>query len=187
MFGIDIGISVSSISCITDKNEVLDTRVIFGNKQDKNEWRRVMRMAEIICNEVELICKGHDDMVIRRFVGLEEPVYPYRTMNPRSYFNMSCLYALIRKRLVYRKFIIYSINPVSVKATAKALAFKKKTRLPLVLAKQGRLTKKGMIRAYFKVVGHKPIYSNQVGRETLADSFFIARTAIDRRRVGLFE
>jgi len=184
MFGIDIGISVSLVSCITIDNKVLDCTILFGDKKDKDEWQRVVNMADTIVDTVTNMCKAQPKTYIEPLVSLEEPIYPYRTMNPRSYFNMSCLYALIRNKLGKRGFTIYSINPVSVKSTAKAWAFKDK-HLSSKLAIRGRLTKTGMIKAFNKVVGTDPMYHTKVGKETLADSFFIARTGLDRKSLNI--
>lgn len=184
MIGIDLGITVSSVNCITQKNEVIDYQVLIGNKSQKNEWKRIMDMSEAITDVIDNMIKANPDVYIAPLVAIEEPVYPYRTRNPRSYFNMCCLYALVRRKLQIKSFKIYSIHPLSVKATAKAMAFKGK-RLKKTYMKRGSLTKKGMIRAYNKVIGKLPPASNNIGRETLADSFFIARAGIDRRKVGL--
>lgn len=184
MFGIDLGISVSSVSCITGQGKILDYSILFGEKGNRDEWGRVLAMSDAIVESINAICRSHPGMVIQPYVAIEEPIYPYRTRNPRSYFNMSALYALTRNKLEKRSFKVYSVNPVSVKATAKQLAFKGK-RLKSKYAVRGRLTKDGMIRAFAKLNKHEPNYSTKVGRETLADSYFIAYAGLDRRRVGM--
>lgn len=184
MFGVDLGITVSSISLVTAKYKILDFQILFGDRKDKIEWRRITQMSDAIVDNIVVMCKARPGTIINPWVSIEEPVYPYRTKNPRSFFIMSCLYALVRNKLVKRNFEIHSINPVSVKATAKAHAFKGK-QLGEQYMKRGRLTKKGMIKAFRKVVGYKPEFHTIVGRETLADSFFIALTGIDRRKVGI--
>lgn len=188
MFGIDLGISVSSVSLVGQRDakryNPIDSMVIFGDKKEKREWIRITAMAEAICGMVDLIGKGHPDIEIEPWVAIEEPVYPYRTRNPRSYFQMSCLYALVRKKLQTRLFKAYSINPISVKSTARHLAFKDK-KLKAIYYKGRSLTKKGMVRAYKKLNGKEPQYRNAIGRETMADSFFIAVAAIERKKLGI--
>ncbi len=184
MFGIDLGITVSSVTCITGDGKILDYMILFGNTKDRNDWNRVTTMSDAIVESINTICRGHPGTVIQPFVTIEEPVYAYRTRNPKSYLNLSQLYALIRNKLEKRNFTIYSANPVSVKAVAKGLAFKNK-KLKTKYAVRGRLTKDGMLRAFIKVTGNEPNYSTKVGRETLADSYFIAHTGLDRRRLGV--
>lgn len=182
MYGIDIGISVSSISCITKDGLILDTHILFGDKHEVDEWKRIVEMADSIVDAVHVIERRNIGFVAP-LVSIEEPVYPYRTRNPRSYFNMCCLYAILRKKFQSRRYHVFSVNPVTAKATAKAI-FKGK-RLSSTYMQSGRLTKKGMIRAYKKVFKKEPPYSNAVGRETLADSYWIARTGNDILKIGL--
>lgn len=184
MFGIDLGITVSSVTCINDKNEIIGDTILFGDRSNKDDWKRVVDMTDAIISAIDTISKSKEDIIINPYASIEEPVYPYRTRNPKSFGNLYCLYALLRYKLSKRNYEIYSVSPISVKATAKAMAFKN-IRLKKKYAVRGRLTKDGMIRAFKKVMKTDPNYHTKQGRETLADSFFIARTGIDRRRVGL--
>lgn len=184
MFGIDLGITVSSVTCINDKDEIIGDTILFGDRTNKDDWRRIIDMSNAIVRSIDDISKSKADIIIHPYASLEEPVYPYRTRNPKSFGNLYCLYALVRYKLSKRGFEIYSVNPVSVKSTAKRLAFKNK-KLKKKYAVRGRLTKDGMLRAFKKIKKADPNYHTKQGRETLADSFFIARTGIDRRRVGL--
>jgi hypothetical protein len=183
MFGIDLGITVSSVTLVTGDGKVLDFQILFGDKKDKTEWNRIVDMADALSDAVTTICKSHPGFYIEPSVSIEEPIYPYRTKNPRSYFITSCLYALIRNKLHKRGYKIYSVNPMSVKTTAKYTAFKKDGHIPDTLAVKGRLNKKGMIAAFKKLVGKEPEFHTIVGRETIADSYFIALTAQDRSKV----
>jgi hypothetical protein len=185
MFGIDLGITVSSVTCITGGGKILDFMILFGNTKNKDEWSRVKEMADAVVDSITAIGKAHPGIVIQPLVTIEEPVFAYRTRNPRSFLNLAQLYALIRNKLEKRNFIVYSANPVSVKATAKSKAFGSQATLKKKYAVRGRLTKDGMLRAFFKVNKHEPDYTTKVGRETLADSYFIAHTGLDRRRVGV--
>lgn len=184
MFGIDLGITVSSVSLITGNGTILDYTILFGNTKDKDDWRRVKDMSESVVEVINSMCRGHPGVIIQPYVAIEEPVFAYRVRNPKSYFNLTALYTLIRNKLEKRSFTIYSVNPISVKSTAKNIAFKNK-KLKAKYAVRGRLTKDGMIRAFVKRVGHEPKYHTKVGRETLADSYFIAYTGLDRRKVGV--
>lgn len=184
MFGVDIGITVSSITCITAQGKIIDFFILFGHTEDKNEWRRITTMADAIVDNITTMVKAKPNVLIRPYVAIEEPVFPYRTKNPRSYFCMCCLYALIKNKLMIRGYRTWSIHPLSAKAIAKKLAFKKKKLSKLHMVR-GSLTKKGMVRAFKKVVGHEPDYRNAVGRETLADSYFIAQTGLDKKRLGI--
>jgi len=184
MYGIDLGITVSSVTLVAGNNKVLDTVILFGDRKQKNEWKRITNMAEAIADAINSISLNQSGRIVESLVSIEEPVYPYKTRNPRSYFVLSCLYALVRNKLGKRSFETWSINPISVKTTAKTLAFKDK-KLSEKYAVKGRLTKKGMIRAFKKLNKCLPNYHTQVGQETLADSYFIARTGMDRRKLGL--
>ena len=184
MFGVDLGITVSSVTCITGKGKILDYTILFGNTKNRDDWTRVTHMADAIVESINSICRGHPGTIIQPLVTIEEPVFAYRVRNPKSFLNLAQLYALIRNKLEKRSFTIYSANPVSVKAVAKAMAFRNK-RLKKKYAVRGRLTKDGMIRAFVKINKHEPKYSTKVGRETLADSYFIAHTGLDRRRIGV--
>jgi len=183
MFGIDLGITVSSITCTNERNEIVDNFIIFGDVTNKDSWQRVLDMTEHIVDSIHNLCKAKIGVYIEPLVSIEEPVFSYRVRNYISYFNLSCLYALTRNKLSTRGFTIYSINPQTAKYYAKQVVGNK--RLSEKLANRGRLTKKGMIYAFKKLVGHEPNYSNQIGRETLADSFFIAKAGIEKRRIEL--
>lgn len=184
MFGIDLGITVSSVVCMTEGNKVIDYQIYFGDTKNKDDWKRVCDMAESICDGINTIHRANPETRIAKLVSIEEPVFVYRVRNPKSYFNLTCLYTQIRKKLQVRGYKIYSINPISAKATARALAFKDK-KLSEKYAKRGRLNKRGMVLAYRKVTGSYPPVETWVRRETFCDAFFIARTGIDRRRVML--
>lgn len=184
MFGIDLGITVSSVTCITGNGKIIDFAILFGDTKVRDDWKRVTHMADAITDVITHIGKSHPGMIIQPLVTIEEPVFAYRVRNPKSYLNLAQLYALVRNKLEKRSFKVYSANPVSVKATAKAIAFKNK-KLKTKYAVRGRLTKDGMLRAFLKVNKHEPNYSTKVGRETLADSYFIAHTGLDRRRLGM--
>jgi hypothetical protein len=184
MFGIDLGITVSSVTCISGNGKIIDYMILFGNTKDRDDWNRVTNMSDAVVESINTICRSHPGMVIQPFVTIEEPVFAYRVRNPKSFLNLAQLYALIRNKLEKRSFITYSANPLSVKATAKRMAFNN-LKLKKKYAVRGRLTKDGMLRAFLKVNKHEPNYSTKVGRETLADSYFIAHVGLDRRRVGI--
>jgi hypothetical protein len=184
MFGIDLGITVSSVTCITGKGKILDFQILFGNTKNKDDWSRVTDMADAIVDSITEIGRENPGIVIQPLVTIEEPVFAYRTRNPKSFLNLAQLYALVRNKLEKRNFTVYSANPISVKATAKAIAFSGK-KLKTKYAVRGRLTKDGIVRAFVKVNKHEPNYSTKVGRETLADSYFIAHVGLDRRKIGV--
>ena len=184
MFGIDLGISVSSVSCVAGSLIILDYAVLLGNKE-LNEWDRITSMSNDICGTIRTMIKTNTSIKIAQMVSIEEPVYPYRTRNPRSFFIMSCLYALVRKKLQVRSFDIYSVNPQSAKATARGAFAGKNVKAKWRSGKGHMLNKDGMIEAYRRIHKEEPFWSNKVGRETLADSFFIAKTGLDRIKVGV--
>jgi len=184
MFGIDLGITVSSVTCISGNGKIIDYTILFGNTKDHDGWNRVTQMSDTIVESINSICRGHPGMVIQPYICIEEPIYAFRTRNPKSFMNLAQLYALTRNKLEKRSFTLYSAHPLSVKAVAKGMAFKNK-KLKSKYAVRGRLTKDGMLRAFAKINGHDPKYSTKVGRETLADSYFIAHTGLDRRRLGM--
>lgn len=184
MFGIDLGINVSSVTLISGEGKVIDYTILFGDKDNKDDWSRICDMADAICDSVTEICKSLAGTIVEPLVSIEEPIMVYNRVRAKAYGNLCMLYALVKKRLVTRNFQIYSINPQSAKATAKYTAFGSK-KLKEKYAVNGRLTKKGMVLAFTKVTGVAPNYSNAAGRETLADSFFIAKTGLDRRKVGV--
>lgn len=184
MFGIDLGIDVSSVTCINGKNEVLDSVVVYGNK-NLTQWERIGTMMEYIVDSVDYICRSHVNTIIEPRVSIEEPVYNPRTRNAQSYFVLSCLYALVRQKLMKRGFKITSVHNYSAKSTARAVLSKKKIKsIYLGHNKHNRstgfLNKKGMVRAFKMAVGYPPAHHTIAGRETLADSYFIARCGLDR-------
>ncbi len=184
MFGIDLGITVSSVTCITGNGKILDYTILFGNTRDRNDWNRVTTMSDAIVESINAICRGHPGTIIQPFVTIEEPIFAYRVRNPKSYLNLAQLYALLRNKLEKRNFTIYSAHPLAVKSVAKGMSFKNK-KLKTKYSVKGKLTKDGMLRAFTKINGHEPKYSTKVGRETLADSYFIAHVGLDRRRLGV--
>lgn len=182
MIGIDLGITVSSITLTNPKNEIIDTYIIFGDTKNKDHWSRVIDMTEFLVNAVHEMIRN-TKVVVAPLAAIEQPVFPYRTRNPQSYFNMCCLYALLRNKLSVRGFSIYSVHPLGAKAIAKRML--KGKVLKTKFFKSGSLNKNGMVAAFKIVIGKLPDYHTKVGRETLADSFFIAQAGIEKRRIEL--
>lgn len=182
MFGIDLGLTVSSITLTTPKNKIIDNFIIFGDTKNKDYWERITDMAEHLTESVINMIKGNPNILIDPLVAIETPIFPWRTRNPQEYANTQALYAVLRYKLETRGFKVYDIHPLSAKAVAKKY-FKKPPKSKYL--KRGSLTKEGMIRAFFKIHGRVPDYSTKVGRETLADSFFIAKAGIEKRKVSM--
>lgn len=188
MFGVDLGITVSSVFFTNEKNELLGDTILFGDRSIKDDWIRVTEMASAIVTAITDMAKSNPGMVVQPLVSIEEPIFSAKVRNPKVHLNLSSLYCLVRYKLSKRHYEIYSIHPISVKTTAKNLAFRRANRnirLKKELAVRGKLTKTGMVRAYVKVMGTEPNYHTKQGRETLADSFFIARTGMNRRKAGI--
>jgi hypothetical protein len=180
MFGIDIGITLSSVSLVTSKGKVLDYFILSGDTSEQDQWKRIISMADGIVEAVCKIPKQHPGISIKPLVSLEEPVFVHRVRNYKSFMTMAMLYALIRNKLTVRNFKVISVHPLTVKALARKLAFGSKKNLKQIYCVRGKLTKKGMIRAYKKLHGEEPNYRNAKGRETLADSCFIALTGMSK-------
>lgn len=181
MFGIDLGITISSVSCISPTNEIIDHYILFGDTKNKDNWKRVVDMSEAIVDAVCNIPKGLNGVTIAPMVSIEEPVFPYRTKNPNSFLTMCYLFALTRHKLTVRGFDITSVNPMTVKARARKVFKGKKLKTKYMV--RGKLTKTGMIRAYSKLIGKEPEHNTKAGRETLADSFWIAKAGIEKKRL----
>lgn len=188
MFGIDIGINVASVTCATEKLQVFDYNILFGSKKKDglDDWTRIVDMADAIVNSIQDISKAHPGVIVESVATIEEPIFNKfvaARSNPKIYFTLVCLYALIRNKLTVRGYEVYSVNPLTVKSTARRLAFPSKRLKSIYIDKTGKLTKKGMIRAFKKMVGSEPQYHTIAGRETLADSFFIAIAGMEKRKI----
>lgn len=188
MFGIDIGLNLGSVSLVSgDAKQVINCVVVKeGKKKYKDDFKRCVYMADGIMDAVFTLTKLARGTVIQPLVSIEEPVFVHRVRNPRSFYNLTCVYALVRNKLQTRGYHCIPIHPKTAKATAVRV-FPTKPTNPIFYSNQGRgktLNKKGMIRAYKKLFGSAPVYSNQLGRETLADSFFIAKSGIDMLATG---
>lgn len=188
MFGIDIGINVASVTCATGKHEVFDYSILFGSKKKDglDDWSRIVDMADAIVEGIQNISKSHPGVIVEPTATIEEPIFNKfvaARSNPKTYATLMCLYALIRNKLTVRGYAVFSVNPLFVKSTARHLAFKGKRLKEIYMDKTGKLTKKGMVRAFKKVVGSEPSYHTIAGRETLADSFFIALAGMEKRKI----
>lgn len=193
MFGIDLGISVGSVSCITTGNKILQHEVIFGDKTEKDNWKRCVSMSQYLSDAVRSQA-SNPKVTIEPYVAIEEPVMPWQRRNPKSYETLVRLYTMVRARLEKWNFTIYSVHPLTVKRMATLVFGKGKVLLhpyydELIqygnYIQKGKLTKKGMILAYKKLHRELPPYNTIAGRETLADSFFIAKAGIEKRRIEL--
>lgn len=182
MFGIDLGISVGSVSCIGTGNRILQHEVIFGDKTEKDNWKRCISMSQYLSDAVRSQA-SNPKMIIEPFVAIEEPVMPWQRRNPKSYETLVRLYTLVRARLEKWNFTVYPVHPLTAKKEANQI-FKGKVLKSKYIVK-GKLTKHGMILAYIRVIGSPPPYHTVAGRETLADSFFIAKAGIEKRRIEL--
>lgn len=190
MFGVDLGINISSIICIGDSLKLINHVILSGDRvgTDKKtipKWNRIMDMGEALAENIfemerQLI---RDRKAVARDVSIEEPIYSQRTFNPSAPIILAELYAILRYKLTRKGYNVYSINPVSAKTTAKK-AFRVKHQKGW-MDKRGKLTKSGMIAAFKYVTGVDPPHHTKYGKETLADSFFIAKTGLDRKRAGL--
>lgn len=179
MFGIDIGITLSSISCVTKKDNVLDYRLLFGDTKNQDQWTRAKHMADAIVDSIRDIHKSHPDRIIEPWITIEEPVSSYRS-NAKSQATMVMLYTMIRRKLEANQYYIVSIHPLTVKAFTRRLIFGEKKLKEKNANKMGQLTKTGMVLAYKKVFKKEPNFRTIKGRETLADSYWIARAGKDK-------
>lgn len=180
MFGIDIGINLSSVTVTDSKNKVFDYRLLFGDKKEQDQWIRVNTMSDGICEAIQEIFKSHPGVSIAPMIALEVPVSGY-SRNPKSQSTIHMLYALIRRRLeVSYKYTVVSVHPLTAKSFARTMAWGTKRPKRIYMSgsspdrKGYHLNKKGMVRAFKKVLGQEPEYNTILGRETLADSYFIA-------------
>jgi hypothetical protein len=191
MFGIDLGITLGSVSLVSgDGKKVLRFFVLKGNPKVKDDFKRCVDMADGIVGAINTLTKLSRRTTIEPLVSVEEPVFVPWTRNPRSFFNLSCLYALVRAKLQVRGYFVISVNPKSAKATAQRIFGTKRLKTKYLSSantkrRTSALNKKGMVLAYKRIHGQEPVYSNQLGRETLADSYFIALTGIDRIKTGM--
>lgn len=185
MFGIDLGINLASVSCATQDHKLIDSGILFGRKKksSSDDWNRIVYMSDLTIDLIRQIIQTNPKVYIDNLVTIEEPVFNYRARNPLSYATLISLYALTRYKLEKRKFKCLTVKPLSVKAIAKRLGFKSPRLSSRLCDPRGNLTKAGMIKAFTKVTGKEPLYHTILGKETLADSFFIAQCGIERLKL----
>lgn len=187
MFGIDLGINIASITLTSQTGFIIDHFILFGPKRNKNllddDWNRVTKMSSAICDCISDMIKARPNEYTDVLATIEEPIYSSFNRNVRGILIIAYMYALVRHRLSARGFKIFSANPVTIKSMARLMAFPNKRLKAELCDKQGKLTKKGMIRAYKKINNKEPPYHTTLGRETLADSYFIARVGIEKAKL----
>jgi hypothetical protein len=147
-------------------------------------------MAETITENIIEIERtlSAEQKVIEKEVAIEEPIFSFNNRNPQAPIILASLYSIVRYKLTRRGYRCYSIHPRSAKATAyRAL---KKSKIKTEWKDSGKvpsLNKTGMMMAFKYVTGVEPPDNTKYGKETLADSFWIAKTALDRKRAGVYE
>jgi hypothetical protein len=161
MFGVDIGLTVASVTLVKGKVD-LDHLVLKKSREmeDAPEWVRINMMAHrIYMTIVEITNKNDRTRKACRTVAIEEPIYSWGRKNPKGFAKSVMLFTITRSLLDGLGVKILVVNPKSAKLAAGS----------------GTTDKEGMIRAYKKWTGMDPGHSTTKGRETLADSYFIAQ------------
>jgi hypothetical protein len=170
MFGIDIGLNVASVTLVKGKVD-LDHLVLKKSTEMEgaDEWVRINMMAHrIYMTIVEITNRNDRTAKACRTVAIEEPIYSWGRKNPHGFAKSVMLFTVTR---VLLEGLELKIIPVNNK-TAK------------MVAGSGSKDKEEMIKAYRKWTGVWPGHSTQYGKETLADSYFIAQAGYGLSREG---
>src|SRR6266705_610700 len=107
MFGIDLGLTISSITLIGIKSKLIDSFIIFGDTKEKDYWIRITDMVQYLTESIINMMKAKPEIIIDPLVAIEIPVFPWRTRNPQAYANTQALYAVLRYKLEARGFTVY--------------------------------------------------------------------------------
>lgn len=161
MFGIDIGLNVASVTLVKGKVD-LDHLVLKKSREmeEAPEWVRINMMAHRIYMTIVEITNRNDRVLKAcRKVAIEEPIYSWGRKNPHGFAKSVMLFTLTRSMLDGLGLKIIVVNPKTAK----------------MVAGSGTKDKEEMIQAYKKWTGMDPGHSTQYGRETLADSYFVAQ------------
>ena len=158
MIGIDPGLNVGSIAVLGDP---LRSKVLkFDQEKKLAPLPRVWTIAERFTNEIPWGDPGP--------VSIEEPFYSHGRSNPRHMGLVYTMYGILTYLLNQHGYRVVVVHNRTVKKLAGY--------------KQGsKSTKRQMIEAYKRRVGSYPPSNTKYGRETLADSYFIALAGMGQK------
>lgn len=158
MLGVDLGLNVGSVTRVKKRKGkwVPTWHLVFKFTREKsieNEYDRILAIAERYFREIQ-----HKAIPTGEIVYIEEPIFSWGRKNPKGFAKAVILLACI----------IFSMRAsgISYKLVNNKSAKK--------IAGYGGKDKQAMIKAFKKMTGMEPGHSTQYGKETLADSFFIA-------------
>ena len=160
MFGIDLGLNVGSVTLVIKKKPV-NYLVIKDDYDGKDFHDRADRLARRFADVTDKLA---EEPGATRNVSIEQPLFSWGRKNPKGFAHSVELYTLVCHLLRKRGYRIFDVNAKSVKLTAG----------------RGDLDKEGMIKAFVKRVGCLPGSKTKYGQETLADSYFIAMTGLQK-------
>lgn len=155
MIGIDLGLNLGSVTMVT-KDGIIKGSVINLKKEKalKDEFDRLEAITKRYTLQVAKFTYS-----TRGVIAIEEPVYSWGRRNPKAFSKSVALFTLVFHRLRSQGHEVISVNNRQAK---KATGY-------------GASTKEQMIAAYEKETGVEVPSTNRKGKETLADSYFIAK------------
>jgi hypothetical protein len=161
MIGVDIGLNVASI-CVVRKGKVEFSLVFkFSKEKELPQAQRAIKCASRIVHQILSYTNGDPCTV-----AVEEPIYSWGRRNPKAFAKSVELFTLINRGLLVKGYKVITVN----NKTAK------------LMAGSGSKDKDEMIQAYKRATGLYPGHSTQYGKETIADSYFIALAGLQKLR-----
>lgn len=159
MIGIDPGLNVGSITAIVNKQITYQKVLKFDYWKSYPNYTRAWKVANVVYESLP-----YTPVIAARFAAVEEPFYSHGRSNPRTIAPNFMMFGVLVYLLENNGYTVRIIH----NRTAKKIA-----RLP------SKHTKEDVIRAYKERVGEYPPHKTKYGRETLADSYFIALAGLD--------
>lgn len=153
MFGIDIGLNIASVVLIGTKKVAYHKILNNKDSRDIPEFERIKAVADVICRAV--INSGFSAPV-----SIEEPIYSWGRKNPKGFAKSVMLFTLLRFQLESNGYLVHPVNNKSAKK----------------MAGHGGKDKEGMVKAFKRETKQKIDKYPKYAQETIADSYFIART-----------
>lgn len=160
MIGVDLGVNVGSVIRLKKRGGkwvVVNSHVMKFTHEKENKFEsRIYKIAgRYVETIVKMAKKGER-------VFIEEPVFSWGRKNPKVFATGTALITMIFYMLkVLNSEKAFRIRRVNNKSAKLAAGY-------------GGKDKEGMIKAYKKTTGALPGHSTKYGKETLADSYFIA-------------
>jgi hypothetical protein len=165
MIGVDLGMNVGSVIRIY-KGKMTKTRVSeglvfkFTHEKGLSENARLSEIARRFGEQIHYLSKRYGDSR----VAIEEPIFSWGRRNPKGFAKLIAL-----QTLVHYLCEDLAVIPVNNKTAKK-------------FSGSGKNKKQAMIEAFKEETGSYPGHASQYGKETLADSYFIAKAGYYGKR-----